>query len=58
MVLMISNRLNLGKLKVLHGKEPGEKYVTGPFFALFQGLAEDIWEGRGGIVSRHNLKSI
>ena len=43
---------------MLHSKETGEKYVTGPFFALFRGLAEDIWVGRGGIVGRHNLKSI
>ena len=43
---------------MLHRKEPGEKYETGPFFALFRGQAEDIWEGRGGIVGGHNLKSI
>jgi len=44
---------------VLHSKEPGEKYVTGPFFALFGGLAGDIiiWVGRGGIVGRHNLNA-
>ena len=40
---------------MLHSKEPGEKYMTGRFFALFRGLVEDIWEGRGGIAGRHNL---
>ena len=42
---------------MLQSKEPEENYVTGPFLALFRGLAEDIWEGRGAIVGSHNTRA-
>ena len=53
MVVMAPNRLNLGKRKSFTVRNPG-KIRNRALFALFRGLAEDIWEGRDGRMDRHN----
>ena len=53
-VLMVPNRLNLGKLKSFTVRIPGKNTGQGPFLHSFKG----IWEARGGTRGRHNLMTI